>query len=127
MPTRAINGYVDYYGVLFEGKPKGAELWYADDRVLRDNPSFFRWAQTTWGWADRDFDLIPNEQFERAYNEEYAPLRHDDGTANRTARVTYRRKHKDFNAEGVRVFGWQPLGRAATLTRGGLGSRLRTR
>ncbi len=127
VPTRAIDGYVDYYGVLFEGKPKGAELWYADDRVLRDNPSFFRWAQTNWGWEDRDFDLIPNEQFERAYNEEYAPLRHDDGTANRAARAAYRRKHKDFNAEGVRVFGWQPLSRAPTLGRGGLSSRLRTR
>ncbi len=133
VPKDAVRGYVRYYTVLFEGKPKGWEVWYADDRILRDNPALFKWGRDTQGWEARDFSLIPSAGFERAFNTKYITLRLSDGAADTTARYAYRGEHPSFDAEGVKVFGWTPWkaraeeGPTDRPTRGGLGRRLALR
>ena len=103
VPEKAVKGYVDYYKVLYEGRPEGWEEWWGDDRVLRDNPAFFQFAQDTWGWRDRDFDNIPSVAFEMAWNEDYLALRDTEGDADRNGRLWYRFNNPAFDKEGIRT------------------------
>ena len=101
VPNDAIPGYIVYRTVRYEGKPAGWETWYADDRVLRDNPAFYDYLLRQ-GLTPIDFDLIPSESWEYDYNETYLKFRMF-GEADRDTRLRYRGAHKDFDLEGVRI------------------------
>jgi len=109
VPGGLTSAYVDYYGVLYRGKPEGWEKWWADDRVLMENPGFFNFAKATWDWSDRDFSLVGTVDFERKYNEEYINLRLPDGKADADARKLYRFKDREFDIEGARIGVWKTL------------------
>ena len=111
-PELAIDGFVNYYTVLSRGKPEGWDLWWEDDRALRDSPEFYAYALETLGWEPRDFDKIPSEAFERAYNEVYIKLTKTENgveVANRQARAEYRHRNPAFDAEGVKAGLWKPI------------------
>ena len=66
----------------------------------------------TLGWQTRDFDRIPSEEFELAYNETYINLTKVEGgveVANRVQREEYRARNPDFDTEGVKAGLWKSV------------------
>ena len=136
VPPNLHPAFIDYNVLRGRGKPEGWMEWWQDDRILRDNPNLFRYFRETKGWADKDFDLIPNESFELLFNTEYIKLLKPDRddpskqVPDAPARNRYRRGNREFEAEGIRIGMWKEkarLSRSGGSRGGGIRRRQRRR
>ena len=107
-----VPDYVEYENIINEGKPKGSEIWYADDRYLKEHQEFYRKMRELGYWTQEvNFDKIPTEKFERFYNEHYSNL------PKGSARLRFRETNPWFEEEGVKMGFWKSLEKS----KGGLG------
>ncbi|KKL72353.1 hypothetical protein LCGC14_2085780, partial [marine sediment metagenome] len=111
------NDFPDHLITPFAGfrmvelnRPEGWKKYWADDRYLLANPELFSTAKRLLFWDRKAPDpaKIPNEPFERTWNEVYDNLRLPDGRADRDARYDYRGDNIWFDQEGSRIGEWKP-------------------
>ena len=117
--AKLVDNFADYALIIEAGKPERNELWYADDRYLRDNPNFYNevWIQLL-GRDARDFSKIPSNRFEDSFNQIYGPIKGFEGDTKaakesqseaRAKRKQFRRDNPWFDEEGARVGFWKAL------------------
>ena len=104
VPENYVDDYVGYFSIMKEGKPKGVELWFDDDRFLISHPEFYGEVYIgLLGRKEANLTRIPSKDFETTYNEQYSKL------ATATSRRNFRLMNLGFDAEGVDYFGWEPI------------------
>ena len=119
--SKHVDNFADYALIIERGKPERDELFFEDNRYLRDHPTYYNevWLQLL-GNGRQDFNKIPSMNFELSFNQIYAPIKgapiEDDSKEGKKSRSEAAKKRKQFrrdfpwfDEEGARVGFWKSL------------------
>lgn len=107
VPEKFIDTYAEHHALLYQGKPLGWEVTWAEDRFMQKNKSYYQYAVANLKQDPIDFTRIPSWNFERQFNVTFIRLRHPDGSADLVARAAYRDEDRGFDLEGANAGLWK--------------------